>query len=310
MVRCSFCEFVNEAATKFCRRCNTDLAVSGEPVTVPVSIDPTPGPDPVAAAAPPVDPPLSASEVVTKPLPPTPPPPPAPPANPPDGVLDETRLPATVRVNRLPRVERVEGGPGDSRLAFVLKDEAAEPPPTPVAPPPKPGKDDPTAALPPRRGAPPPGPASDEVPTAPLRAPPAGRSRSTPSGATPFPLPPSGSHAGVAGGWPTDAPPKLVVLRGLRINAQYPIYEGKNFVGRADDKPVDIDLEDQEPADRIWASRQHAVITFVDGALLIEDLNSLNGTFVNRTRIHPGRPRPLRYNDVIQIGTVQLKVTD
>ena len=44
-----------------------------------------------------------------------------------------------------------------------------------------------------------------------------------------------------------------------------PIYEGHNFIGRADEKPVDIDLEDQEPPDRIWSSRQHALITFEDG---------------------------------------------
>jgi len=65
---------------------------------------------------------------------------------------------------------------------------------------------------------------------------------------------------------------------------------------------------DQEPPERIWSSRQHALITFEDGLLAIEDLNSTNGTFVNRLRVHPGQKRPLQVNDVIQIGTVQLKV--
>src|SRR5262249_47546098 len=97
-------------------------------------------------------------------------------------------------------------------------------------------------------------------------------------------------------------------LRGLKINVEFPLYEGHNFIGRADEKPVDIDLEDQEDPERIWSSRQHAVITYEDGKLVIEDLNSSNGTFVNRMRIHPGQKRTLRVNDVIQIGTVQLKV--
>jgi len=44
--------------------------------------------------------------------------------------------------------------------------------------------------------------------------------------------------------------PKLVVLRGQKRNAEYPLFEGPNFVGRADEKPVDVDLEDQEPPDR------------------------------------------------------------
>jgi hypothetical protein len=105
-----------------------------------------------------------------------------------------------------------------------------------------------------------------------------------------------------------DAKPKLVVFRGQKINAEYPLYEGDNYIGRADDKPVDVDLEDQEPPDRIWSSRQHAIITFEGGRLAIEDLSSTNGTFVNRTRVHPGQKRPLQVNDVIQIGTVQMRV--
>jgi hypothetical protein len=107
---------------------------------------------------------------------------------------------------------------------------------------------------------------------------------------------------------PQGAQPRLLVLRGQKRNVEYPIYEGHNFIGRADEKPVDIDLEDQEPPDRIWSSRQHAVVTYENDRLQIEDLNSSNGTFVNRARIHPGQPRPLTINDVIQIGTVQLKV--
>jgi hypothetical protein len=102
--------------------------------------------------------------------------------------------------------------------------------------------------------------------------------------------------------------PRLEVLRGQRMDAKYPIYPGKNYIGRTDDKPVDIDLDDQEAPDRIWCSRQHAVITYENGALAIEDLNSLNGTFVNRARVHPGQVRELRENDVIQIGTVHMKV--
>jgi hypothetical protein len=107
---------------------------------------------------------------------------------------------------------------------------------------------------------------------------------------------------------PTDAKPKLVVLRGQRINVEYPIYEGLNFIGRADEKPVDIDLDDQEPPDKVWCSRQHALISFEDSTLTIEDLNSANGTYVNRTKVYPGQKRQLSVNDVIQIGTVHMKV--
>jgi pSer/pThr/pTyr-binding forkhead associated (FHA) protein len=100
----------------------------------------------------------------------------------------------------------------------------------------------------------------------------------------------------------------LVVLRGQRPGVEYPVYEGLNFIGRADEKPVDIDLEDQEPPDRIWSSRQHALISFEEGTLSLEDLNSSNGTYLNRNRIYPGQKTAIKVGDVIQIGTVQMKV--
>jgi len=112
---------------------------------------------------------------------------------------------------------------------------------------------------------------------------------------------------------PSDtAPPsiqaKLVVIRGQRINHEYPLYAGRNMIGRFADRPVDIDLGVQEAEGQIWSSRQHALITFDKNALVVEDLNSLNGTWVNGARLSPGTKRPLQPNDIIQIGTVQIKL--
>ena len=50
------------------------------------------------------------------------------------------------------------------------------------------------------------------------------------------------------------------------------------------------------------------MVTYDREVLVLEDLNSLNGTWVNATRVPPGTQRMLKPNDVIQIGTVQLKV--
>jgi hypothetical protein len=104
------------------------------------------------------------------------------------------------------------------------------------------------------------------------------------------------------------ATPKLLVIRGLKMNVTYPVYQGENFIGRSDEKPVDIDLDDQEAPDRVWSSRQHAVIIFNNGEMTIEDLNSANGTFVNRNRVYPGQKQALKPNDVVQVGTVQMRV--
>jgi FHA domain len=167
----------------------------------------------------------------------------------------------------------------------------------------------------------PPPPAPEPVPDLPLAhaepvpeleaiadvEPPAPAPAPTPAPA-PAPAPTPVAADAAPGALPAGAQPRLLVLRGQKRNVEYPIYEGLNFIGRADEKPVDIDLEEQEPPDRIWCSRQHACIAFENDQLLIEDLNSANGTYVNRTRVYPGQKRPLAINDIVQIGNVQLKV--
>ena len=99
-----------------------------------------------------------------------------------------------------------------------------------------------------------------------------------------------------------------MVIRGQKVNAEYPLYAGPNYLGRTADRPADIDLSTLEPPEQVWSSRQHAVIHFDNGSLCVEDLNSLNGTFVNRTRIQAGKKYLLKNDDVIQIGTVQFRV--
>src|SRR5204863_6500968 len=61
------------------------------------------------------------------------------------------------------------------------------------------------------------------------------------AGAAAPPAPAPGGPEVPAVKLPAGAQPKLVVQRGLKLNVEYPIYEGHNFIGRADEKPVDID---------------------------------------------------------------------
>lgn len=148
----------------------------------------------------------------------------------------------------------------------------------------------------------------DEVPMAAVAAPmaePAGAptAESAPASEA-APATPAGQSV------PPGAQPKLVVRRGLKIGVEFPIYAEYNYIGRADEKPVDVDLEDQEPPDRVWCSRQHAVIHFDEaaGIITVEDLNSSNGTYVNRNRVYPGQKKQLMINDTVQIGTVHLQL--
>jgi pSer/pThr/pTyr-binding forkhead associated (FHA) protein len=104
--------------------------------------------------------------------------------------------------------------------------------------------------------------------------------------------------------------PRLVVVRGVTPNEEFKLWEGPNVIGRTDDRPVDIDLEQQETPDRQWVSRQHARLELSGGVCTVEDIGSGNGTFVNRgSRLQVGQPVELHDGDVIQVGTVHLKYT-
>jgi pSer/pThr/pTyr-binding forkhead associated (FHA) protein len=87
---------------------------------------------------------------------------------------------------------------------------------------------------------------------------------------------------------------EAAVLKEVEVGAQ-PV-----TIGRAPDNDLHVD--------NLAVSSHHAKIFAEEGRLIVEDLNSMNGTFVNRTRVHPGQKRPLQVNDVIQVGTVHLKV--
>ena len=268
MIVCPFCHYENEDGALFCERCSSDL--SGVTSTaVPASGVVEPLPLPPSVLNDlPVAEPLSVSEPLHLAQPLTAPTDP----NMPSGFASQ---PSAALEPPLPNLE-FSSAPLAPRPAEPLP--VAEPPPSAPASAPPPL----SAAM----SSPPPS-------SAPLSA-------GTPATSSPAILP--------LNTIPPGAQPRLLVLRGQKRNIEYPLYEGLNYIGRADEKPVDIDLEEQEPPDRIWCSRQHAVITFEGDRLTIEDLNSANGTYVNRARVYPGQQKPLAINDIVQIGNVQLKV--
>jgi hypothetical protein len=70
----------------------------------------------------------------------------------------------------------------------------------------------------------------------------------------------------------------------------------------------DVDLTSQDGMDK-GVSRRHARITLREGQVFIEDLNSLNGTFLNATRLVPELPYPVKDRDQIQLGKLVLTIT-
>ena len=55
-------------------------------------------------------------------------------------------------------------------------------------------------------------------------------------------------------------------------------------------------------------SRSHACIRLVEQQLVVEDLDSLNGTYVDGTRIAEGQQMPLKEGAVLSLGDAKLKV--
>ncbi|OZG53246.1 FHA domain-containing protein [Pseudoscardovia radai] len=87
----------------------------------------------------------------------------------------------------------------------------------------------------------------------------------------------------------------LVSTRGAVSGSRYLLDEDRVTVGR--DASSDIMLDDGT------VSRQHAVFVRKDGHYSIEDVGSLNGTYVNRRRVDSAQ---LKSGDELMIGKFRL----
>jgi len=114
--------------------------------------------------------------------------------------------------------------------------------------------------------------------------------------------------ATAAAGAPFKA--KLSVVRGGRKGQEFPLEDGKNLIGRWDPETgsfPEVDLDADDPEAKI--SRKHALILIENGKITIEDIGSLNGTYVNRQpRLSPGSPAEIKSGDEVIIGKTFLKL--
>lgn len=77
-------------------------------------------------------------------------------------------------------------------------------------------------------------------------------------------------------------------------------------IGREDpmsDQFPDIDLTPFGGGEQ-GVSRQHARIMKREDGYFIEDLGSMNFTFVNQMKLERGQPRPLQFGDIVRFGRV------
>lgn len=107
------------------------------------------------------------------------------------------------------------------------------------------------------------------------------------------------------------APPStwsLEVVRGLEVGHVYPVGPGRCLLGNDLNGEVGISLGPLEGSSPRKMAPKQAELLADGNTLTLRDLDSPGGTFVNRQRILPGQSRSLQHGDVIQLGSVQMKI--
>lgn len=103
---------------------------------------------------------------------------------------------------------------------------------------------------------------------------------------------------------------KFQIVRGGRKGQEFPLEDGNNLIGRWDPETgafPEVDLDQDDPEAKV--SRKHALLRIENGKITVEDIGSLNGTYVNRQpRLQPGTPVELKSGDEIIIGKTFLKL--
>jgi hypothetical protein len=164
--------------------------------------------------------------------------------------------------------------PARPTAAVPMPPASAGAPPQPVYPPPQPTSVAPAAPAPARAPAPMP-PVSAPAPAAPRT---------------------------------TLAPARLLVTR---TGAMLPLPQSNQaIIGRADPMSnfmPDVDLGSYDALAQ-GVGRRHARLLVQNGQMVVEDLDSTNGTFVNGQRLQPRQPQPLHDGDQLQLGRLGLQV--
>jgi len=102
-----------------------------------------------------------------------------------------------------------------------------------------------------------------------------------------------------------------ITLHLLETGDILPVSERNEFtMGRlSDNQPIepDIDLTPFKAFDN-GVSRLHAVIRKSQGNVVLVDLGSSNGTYVNGLRIMPNIEQPIRHGDIVALGKLKMQI--
>ena len=105
-----------------------------------------------------------------------------------------------------------------------------------------------------------------------------------------------------------DPPEVKAYLVSTMSGKTFPITKSESYIGRVDrvtGAVPEIDLSDEDP--KRFISRRHAkIMKDEDAFLLVEEIGTVNGTFLNNQRLVTGSPVPLKNGDTLTFANITL----
>lgn len=92
----------------------------------------------------------------------------------------------------------------------------------------------------------------------------------------------------------------LKVAAGSHAGKEIALASEKFLIGRSDSCQL------RPKSDSV--SRRHCVLVVRDGRVLVQDLKSRNGTFVNEKRLPPDRAKVLKPGDMLRVGKLEFEM--
>jgi predicted component of type VI protein secretion system len=93
---------------------------------------------------------------------------------------------------------------------------------------------------------------------------------------------------------------KLKVMAGSHAGTEISVTTDKFFIGRSES----CNLRPKSES----VSRKHCIIALRENKVLVQDLNSRNGTFVNEKRLPPDKAKVLAGGDKLRVGKLEFEV--
>ena len=107
------------------------------------------------------------------------------------------------------------------------------------------------------------------------------------------------------------APVNWISLHLLENGQIIPISDRLEFtMGRtSENQPImpDVDLSSAK-AYEYGVSRLHAVVRLLNGMIILMDLGSSNGTYLNGVRLMPNIEHPIKHGDIVSLGKLKIQI--